>query len=133
MIKAILDTNIIISSLVFGGKIQQIMNSVFNQDFEMISCSQLEDETLRILVSKFGFSFEDLTLAKKLLKIATIYEIQKPYPKISRDQNDNYLLSLIEVSSPQLLITGDKDLLVLSKYKNCKIIKASEFLKSFEI
>jgi len=129
MPKIILDTNVIVSGLVFGGKIKQILESVYTQEFEMVSCDDLENEVLRILVGKFGVSFDDLTLAKNLLKITTKYNLTKPYLQISRDKNDNYLLGLIEVSEVKILVTGDKDLLVLGKYKGCDILKSSEFLQ----
>lgn len=113
MPRIILDTNIIPSALVFGGKIKKVLDLVFEEEIKMLSCEELEKETLQILVAKFDISFEDLTIAKKLLEIAEKYPINKPYPQISRDKNDNFLLALIESSEAELLITGDKDLLVL--------------------
>jgi uncharacterized protein len=129
MPRIILDANIIISGLVFGGNMRQILDMVFANDIEMISCVELEKEVLRVLVEKFGISLEDLILAKKILSIATHYPIKKPYPKLSRDKNDNYLLSLIDYSKADILITGDEDLLVLKEYKGCQIIKIGEFYK----
>jgi len=126
----ILDTNVIVSGLVFGGKIKNILQAVFTQDVEMVSCDELEREVLRILVGKFEVSLDHLTLAKKLLKIAKTYTVKKPYPHISRDKNDNYLLGLIEISNAEILVTGDKDLLVLGSYKGCVIVKPSEFLET---
>lgn len=128
MTKVILDTNIIVSALVFSGKIRQILDMAFAGEFEMVSCEELEKETLRILVEKFGVSFQDLILAKDLFKITKKHTLQTPYPQISRDKNDNYLLALIEVSKADILVTGDKDLLVLEGFEGCRIVKAGKFL-----
>jgi len=42
---------------------------------------------------------------------------------------DNYLLSLAIDSNADFLITGDNDLLILSRIENTKIIKYSDFEK----
>ena len=129
MPRVIIDTNIIVSGFVFGGKVKQILTLVFEGDLEMAKCEELETESLRILISKFNVSFKVLTAVKRLFKISKTYELKKPYPQISRDKNDNFLLALVEVSKAKILITGDKDLLVLKEYKGCKIMKPGEFLE----
>ena len=48
---------------------------------------------------------------------------------ICRDQKDNYLLSLAIDSKAVFLITGDKDLLVLDKIGNTRIINFKDFKK----
>jgi putative PIN family toxin of toxin-antitoxin system len=133
MTKVILDTNVVVSSLVFGGKIRTILDLVFAGELQMVSCQELEEEILRILVAKFGFSFEDMITAKKLIGVAKTHVITKPYPKISRDKDDNFLLALVSVSKTKILVTGDKDLLVLKKYSGCKIITASQFLDFLDV
>jgi putative PIN family toxin of toxin-antitoxin system len=133
MTKVILDTNVVVSSLVFGGKIRTILDLVFAGELQMVSCQELEEEILRILVAKFGFSFEDMITAKKLIGVAKTHVITKPYPKISCDKDDNFLLALVSVSKTKILVTGDKDLLVLKKYSGCKIITASQFLDFLDV
>jgi putative PIN family toxin of toxin-antitoxin system len=128
MTRVIFDTNIFVSGLVFGGRMQLLIEKYLNSDFELCLCDELKTEVLSVLVSKFGFSFEDLQIADQLVSGGRFYPISKPYPKISRDQKDNYLLSLIDVSQAQFLVTGDKDLLVLGEYAGCRILKPSEFL-----
>ena len=49
--------------------------------------------------------------------------------KLSRDANDDFLLALAKDGKATFLITGDKDLLVLKKTNQTKIVSISEFLK----
>lgn len=119
----------LVSSLVFGGKIGTILDLIFEQEYELVICNELEAEFLRILIQKFKANLEQIQVAKQLIQIASYFELKKPFPKASRDKNDNFLLALAEVSDSQFLITGDKDLLVLNTWKKCKILKASEFLE----
>jgi uncharacterized protein len=50
--------------------------------------------------------------------------------KASRDENDNYLLSLAKDIKADYLVTGDKDLLVLEKFNRTRIVTFSQFLET---
>ena len=45
-----------------------------------------------------------------------------------RDAKDNYLLALAKDSDANLLVTGDKDLLVIAKFENTEIVTYQELL-----
>jgi len=46
-----------------------------------------------------------------------------------RDPNDDMILECAVVSGAQVIITGDKDLLVLSPYRGTRILTPVEFLQ----
>lgn len=48
---------------------------------------------------------------------------------ICRDSKDDFLLALAIDGKADFLITGDKDLLVLAKIENTRIITMSEYLE----
>lgn len=52
--------------------------------------------------------------------------------QICRDKKDNFLLNLAIDSKADFLITGDKDLLILEKIENTKIITFADFIQHFE-
>jgi len=49
-----------------------------------------------------------------------------------RDPKDNYLLALAKDGRADLIITGDKELLVLRKFLRTRIIGPTEFLKKYD-
>ena len=49
-----------------------------------------------------------------------------------RDTKDNKFLNLAFDSEAIVIITGDKDSLVLDPYKNIRILNAGDFLNAFE-
>lgn len=49
---------------------------------------------------------------------------------ICRDPDDNHLLALCKDGKADLLITGDKDLLVLKKFRKTRVLAPAEFLRS---
>ena len=50
--------------------------------------------------------------------------------KVCRDSKDNFLLSLSVDGNVDYLLTGDKDLLDLNKFKKTTIITISQFLQN---
>lgn len=49
---------------------------------------------------------------------------------VCRDVKDNYLLALAKDTNAHFLITGDEDLLVLSKFGNTQIIRFKDFINN---
>ncbi len=49
------------------------------------------------------------------------------FPDIVRDPNDNYLLGICDSCAADFLVTGDKDLLDLKRYKTTLILPMSQF------
>ena len=56
--KVVLDTNILISALIYGGKPQQIYNLIFDKRIFAITSSILLAELTEILVKKFNFDLD---------------------------------------------------------------------------
>jgi predicted nucleic acid-binding protein len=56
-----------------------------------------------------------------------VSEIDDVETSLCRDKNDVHILGLAQRSLAENIITGDKDLLELVKYKSAKIITPREF------
>lgn len=55
-----------------------------------------------------------------------------PFKQISRDVNDDPILGICEKQNVDFILTGDKDLLVLKKYKNVRIVSPREIWSIFK-
>jgi len=79
---------------------------------------------------KLGFSPEQSveTLADYLgfLQIVTIPNLLQVVP---RDPDDNMVLECALAGNAQYIVTGDKDLLVLKKFREIQIVRAADFLE----
>ena len=127
--KVVLDTNIIISALIFGGKPEQIYNLVLNKQIFPLTSPILIAELTEILIKKFKF---DLIKIKQLEKITKKYfKIVHPdetFHKLA-DEDDNRVLEAALEGKCDYIITGDKDLLELSFFKKIEILTADQFLQ----
>ena len=128
MDKVIIDTNVFISGLLFGGNPEKVLKSWTRNEFILCISPELQTEIINTLEGKFKAT-EDY-INKLLTDLKTHSQKFIPQTKISlvRDPKDNFLLELAEEAKADFIITGDKDLLILKKYKNTKVISVKEFL-----
>lgn len=132
--KIILDTNLWISFLI-SKKFNQIDKQIENKGIQLIFSKELLEEFIDVISRP---KLKKYFLKKDIEKIFEYFDqfgelvIVKSDIKICRDIKDNFLLNLSVDSKADYLITGDKDLLILEKIKNTKILTFSEFIELTE-
>ena len=128
-IKVIFDTNIWISFLI-GKRLTSIKEFISNGRIQIVLTEQLLTEielvTQRPKLQKY-FNQESVQELLLLLEtIGRVYQI-KPKHHLRRDEKDSFLLDLIEKSKADFLVTGDDDLLELSKFQTAAILTPRQF------
>jgi putative PIN family toxin of toxin-antitoxin system len=127
--KVIIDTNIWISFLI-GKNLNGLQNHIENQSIHIITCKEQLIELAEVFkkakIRKFLTKAQIEEFFELLDESSDCIEI-KTKSSICRDSKDNYLISLAIDSKADFLITGDKDLLELSKVGNTVITKFTEF------
>ncbi len=85
-------------------------------------------ELAKTLRSKFGIDEDDIT--QTLKQIARIAEIVKPtsHLKILDDDPDNRVLECTEAAKADLIVSNDKHLLRLKKFRDIPIVRAADLL-----
>ncbi len=136
MSKVVIDANVFVSAI-FGGVPLEAVTKAFYRDTVFISPS-IEEELLGLpdrLQRKLDPEqiLEFKNLIRKLL-IRTKMVKPKHKLKVCRDQKDNAYLELCLASKADFLVTGDNDLLDISREKllssgieDLKILAPSEF------
>ncbi len=128
----VLDTNILVSAIVFDGKPARILTLVLEKHIVGVTSKILLSELLEILIKKFDFSKSRIKqVERKLVKAFKIV-----YPKeqifLVRDVDDNRVLEAAVEGNCEYIITGDNDLLELKKFQNISILKPDDFLTLLE-
>lgn len=128
-LKVILDTNILISSIVFGGKPEQILRKVIEKEVENVTSLTLLAELSRILAEKFNLEYESIKLIEKQMRKNFI--LTQPTEKliVLKDEADNRVLEAAAKENCDYIVTGDKQILKLARFKNTKIITSTKFLE----
>ncbi len=135
-IRAAIDTNILLSALVFsGGRLSRFRQLWQDEEFTPLVSKPTVTELIRVLAyPKFKLTSidrEDL-LADYLPYCETVQmPIELPQAPPCRDPFDQPFLHLALVGKADYLVTGDNDLLSLGDVFECPIVTASDFLALF--
>jgi putative PIN family toxin of toxin-antitoxin system len=137
MAKVVVDANIIISAAFVGKPMEAFVRAL--EDHEVYLSEAIAQELLGVLsglskkLSEDQFSFIHEKI-QQLLTLATPISLST-HVVLSRDPKDDHYLSLCKETGAEFLITGDKDLLSISKNKlkangiSCKVVSPQEFLE----
>ena len=130
----VLDTNILVSALLFRGELSGIVDLWKKGKFIPLLSKETFEEFRTVLeYPKFSLSVEDIRviIEEEVLPYFDIIEIEGKIRRICRDPDDDKFIACAGSASADLIVTGDMDLLEIGKYKSVKIISASAFLKMF--
>lgn len=131
--RVVLDTNILYSAILFRGNPRLILDGAIKEKFEIVSSPILIAELFDALSRKSSLSLNDLQLVEK--EISEVVEIVRPRQNIevARDPDDNRVLEAAVEGKCDCIVTGDKDLLILKKYKKILIIPPAKFYSNYYI
>ena len=127
--KILFDTNVIISAIITRGvSFDVVKDSIYKH--EVFYTPHLLKEIQEVLSTKFPVSNRTTKSVISLIKKYFIKgKTSRTVKKICRDSSDNQVLADVVVNGIEVLITGDKDLLVLKKYKGVRIISPKDYWK----
>ncbi|MBE0638481.1 MAG: putative toxin-antitoxin system toxin component, PIN family [Bacteroidales bacterium] len=131
-IRIIFDTNIWISFSI-GKRLDVLKDVLLSGRFDILICEEIITEYLTVIqreeLAKFVPPARSADTIDLIETFATKRKI-KSKVKLSRDPNDDFLLAFAIDTNADYLVTGDKDLLAIKKYKNTLIVDFSTFLDS---
>lgn len=130
--KIVIDTNVVISGLFFGGKPGEIIKAIVNSKIKACATTEIIDEyseiVERMILKKHGKINVNL-----LLPLVNSFEIirRKSNIKISRDPDDDKFIECAIDGKALYIVSGDEDLLEIKKYGKIKIITVKEFCEKY--
>lgn len=128
--RIVIDSNVWISALVFGGNPRRIFEKVVSDGWVVVASEEIFTEVRRILNTKFSDFSEDFISFQTILQPYTdVVKLGEIKITECRDEDDNRVIETAVIGSADYIISGDKDLLVLGKYKNIAITAPTEFLE----
>ena len=129
-LRVVLDTNILISGIGFPGKQRQMLLLTLTGQVESVTSAVLLAEFEDVVNKKFPKLRNESEKTVRKIRRKFIIVSPKVSVNVSRDEDDNRVIEAAMEGDCDYIITGDKDLLDLVKYKNIKIVSADQFLNS---
>lgn len=126
--RLVLDTNVVISALVFGGEPRRVWESVVVQKTAIgVTSDLLIGELLGVLADKFAFSPERLAQVRNIVEMN--FEVVAPRfikAVVQEDSDDDVVLATALEGQADLIVSGDRHLLAIGCYRGMPIVPAAE-------
>lgn len=96
---------------------------------DVLTCTALEDEIVRIMETKFGVDVEEMRQQlAELLETSIRIAVTGILKGACRDPKDDFILECAATGNADFIVTGDKDLLSLHSHGDIAIITPRQYL-----
>jgi len=130
--RLVLDTNIVVSGLLWNGAPAQLIDLARIDEIELFSSRVLLAELTRILRrAKFGraITASGMTLDELVLGYSELAALVMPAdipPTILRDPDDDHVLACALAAEVEWIVSGDRDLLDIGAFRGMPIVSAAQ-------
>ncbi|MGB9715452.1 MAG: putative toxin-antitoxin system toxin component, PIN family [Thermodesulfovibrionales bacterium] len=129
MIKAVYDTNILISGLLWKGLPYKCLLLAKAEVVELFLCDEIIAELSSKLKNKFNFTdIEVKTTIREIKSFSKNIKIEGNLKFVKEDRDDDKFIECAYNSNADYIVSGDKHLLDLKSYKGIEILNVRDFL-----
>ena len=131
--RLVLDTNIVISGLIWGGVPRRLLDMAHDGDVILFTSSALLDELAEVLTrDKFQaiLTSQRATPAFLMQHYGMLAKLVAPQAieRTVRDADDDVVIATALAAQADIIVTGDHDLLVLHPYQSIQILNPADAL-----
>lgn len=131
--RVVFDSNVYVSALVLpGSRGEEALERVLDGKDSLLISRPIVDELLGVLARKFSRDPEELSRVALLL--ADLAELVDPPERIAvlADEPDNRILECALAGRADLVVTGDKQMLSLQRWRGIAIVTLANYLERHE-
>ena len=132
VVSVVIDTNVVVSALLFGGVPGEIVNLWKTGIIQPKASKEIVDEYIRALAyPKFGLTEEEINflLYHEILVYFDVVTVKTRQKIVKDDPSDDKFIRCAQAAKSRIIISGDQHLLKLKSYRNINIITPAQFLK----
>jgi putative PIN family toxin of toxin-antitoxin system len=127
--RLVLDTNIVVAGLLWEGPPRQLLEWSLGEAVDLYSSPVLLDELAHTLAyPKLAARIErsGATIATLVAQYTALIFPVTPTtaPGVARDPDDDHVIACALAANANLMVSGDKDLLVLGAHRGIRIVTA---------
>lgn len=132
--KIVLDTNVLIAAFATEGHCHRIYEAAMVYHEVFISQFILNELKFN-LKKKLHYSPSEIEVVLNFIQqhAALVKAIPALAKGVSRDPDDDNIIALASASKADLIVTGDKDLLVLKQFQGIQIIPPNAFWQAVSL
>lgn len=130
--RIVVDTNVLVSGVFFGGIPREILSAVVRRKVTACATPEMIDEYERVVQEMISRKQGHLNSAI-LAPLINAMDLVDPASrvKVCRDPDDDKFLGCAKDARALYIVSGDRDLLVISEYEGIRIVTAKEFYETY--
>ena len=129
MIRALFDTNVFISAILFGGVPGQLLDHAIASRFKLVTSPILLDELDRKFREKFHWNTSDVAESRHdLERLCEVVSTTEALHIVLANPDDDRVLEAATAGRADCIVSGDKHLLSLGSFRGIPILTARQFL-----
>jgi len=130
-VRVVFDTNTVVSALLFSGISSKLVSLWQKVLITPVLSREILDEYLRVLsYPKFDLSEGEIKelIQEEILPYAEVVKPKRRLRVVQRDPSDNKFVECAVAGKARVIISGDKELLSLGRYRQIRIQSPAQFL-----
>ena len=128
--KLVLDANVLVSGFASRGLCYSLVEICF-RNHEVYFSPRLLEELKKALLGPMGVPLDIVEEALSTVQLRARRADPLPVPSSAcRDKEDLHVLGLSAAAGAEFLVTGDKDLLILKRFRKTRILSPRELWPS---
>ena len=129
MIRAVIDTNVLVSALISKGKPRKLILELLDRHTVILSRQMLAELADVAARDKFPVtSIQVERFLSVLVRIAKMVPDNALFKEVLEDPDDDVVLNAAHAGKADYIITGDKHLLTLNQFKKTKIMTVNQIM-----
>jgi putative PIN family toxin of toxin-antitoxin system len=138
VIRAVFDTNVLVSYLLTHRPpiVTLIDRHLTQEDIVLVTAPELLEELDRVLqypkLQRYCTEEERTRFVALLMALSEVVELPETIPRICRDPDDDQVIACAVAGGADVIVSGDRDLLVLKQVGDIPILSAAQFLEWIE-
>lgn len=129
--RVVLDTNIVVSALLFGGPAQLVHRAWRHKRIMPLASAEMVREYARVLsYPKFGLAESDIStlLHEEILPFLSPVRVLRVPKIVTADPSDDIFLACAHRGQADAVVSGDKHLLAIREHAGIPILTLKEFI-----
>lgn len=133
--RAVLDTNVVMSAFFFGGTPLKIVRSAFSKEIELVASKAVLSES-REVAERLHEQFPSVNYRRPLSILESKLTMVRPAAlgeAVCRDPDDDDIIACALGGKAKVICSGDGDLLALNGFRGLEVMKPSVFCQKMRL
>lgn len=134
MLRAVLDTNVLVSAVISDGQSRTLLRRGIAEQFSIVTSDLILKELITVLRRpKFKTSEDEIhRVVLALMRTAEIVSVKSKIKAVNEDPKDDIVIETAYDGHVDIIVTGDRHLLALKNFRGIKITTVEETLAYLE-